>query len=260
MTTPSGRDSLKGRRALVTGGSKGTGKAIVARLRDMGADVWLCARNKPDHEGADRFIAADTSTAEGTDLVAQSVHDIGGVDILVHAAGGAQSTQENFAAFTDQDWINDLNINLFSAVRLDRYLVPGMIAKGAGAVVHISSIQRMKPLGSNAPYAAAKAALTAYSKSLSNEVAPHGVRVNSIAPGMIQTETLESWLDQSAAEQGVDRQTITAQLIAMLGGIPLGRGAQPAEVADLVGFLVSDRASSIVGTEHIIDGGTISVI
>jgi len=136
-----------------------------------------------------------------------------------------------------------------------------MIQTGAGSIVHITSIQRKMPLyDATLAYAAAKAALTTYSKGLANELAPHGIRVNTVSPGFIQTGGAERLIARISQGHQVDRDEALREIMDALGGIPLGRPARPEDVAELVAFLVSDRASAITGAEHIIDGGTIPTI
>ena len=255
-------EGLSGKRALVSGGTRGIGAAIAARLKGAGAHVTASARQAPDHQAADVFIAADVTTTEGTDTLIEQLTDHGGVDIVVHVAGGGASAPSGgFAKLTSEQWQRTLELNLLGAVRLDRGLIPAMIDARAGAIVHITSIQRKMPLyEATLAYAAAKAALTTYSKGLANELAPHGIRVNTVSPGFIQSGGAERLIATISQGHHINRAAALQQIIDSLGGIPLGRPTQPEDVAELVAFLVSDRASAITGAEHIIDGGTLPTI
>jgi len=136
-----------------------------------------------------------------------------------------------------------------------------MLKQRSGVIIHVSSIQRTLPLfEATLGYAAAKAALTNYSKGLSKEVGPHGIRVNSVAPGFTETKAAEGLIKRLATEAGTDTADARQRLMNSLGGIPLGRPNRPEEVAELLAFLVSDRASSITGSEYVIDGGNIPTI
>lgn len=252
---------LEGRRALVTGGTKGIGAAVVGQLTEAGASVLVAARSSPQHAGECGFVAADVSTPGGCAAIADAVRErFDGVDIIVHVAGGSSAPAGGFAVLDEDEWESAMAINLYSAVRLDRALLPGMVARGTGVVVHITSIQRQMPLPeATTAYAAAKAALSTYSKSLSKELGPKGVRVVRVAPGWVETEASVRLVERIAEQNGTDYDTAEKSLMASLGGIPIGRPARPREVAELVGFLVSQRAASITGVEYVIDGGTVPV-
>ena len=247
-------------RALVTGGTKGVGEAVVAALREAGATVLTTARSRPeDLPHPDQFIAADVSTAEGCAVVAKAVRDrLGGIDVVVHVVGGSSAPAGGFAVLDDYEWHKALDQNLLPAVRLDRALLPSMIEQGSGVIIHITSIQSRLPLPeATLAYAVAKAALSNYSKGLSKEVGPKGVRVVRVSPGWVETDGAVGLVEEIARKNRTDYEGARKIVMASLGGIPLGRPAKPKEVADLVAFLASSRAASITGTEYVIDGGTV---
>lgn len=252
-----------GKRVLVTGGTKGAGEAIVRRFIASGARVATTARSElPENLSPGLFVRADVSSVEGVEkLATELLAAYKGIDIIVHNVGGSSTPGGGFAAITDDLWLQELNLNLLAAVRLDRALLPTMIRQGKGVVIHVSSIQRTLPLHeSTTAYAAAKAALSAYSKALSKELGPQGVRVNAIAPGWINTTAAQNMVKRMAEHAGTDEETARQGILDSLGGIPIGRAAWPQEVAELVAFLSSDRAASIHGAEYVIDGGTIPTL
>jgi NAD(P)-dependent dehydrogenase (short-subunit alcohol dehydrogenase family) len=262
MSVQASTNEFAGKRVLVSGGTKGLGRATVDRFVAGGARVITSARGSLEPvEGVD-FVQADLTTAEGGEALARAALDrLGGIDILVHVLGGSTTPGGGFVALTDEHWLSELNLNLLAAVRLDRLLIPQMIERGGGAVVHVTSIQSVLPLpDATTAYAAAKAALRTYSKSISKELGPKGVRVNVVSPGWIMTEGTDVFLKRIQAANGGSVEDARQLVLAGLGGISIGRGAEPFEVAEAIAFLASDRASSIHGSEIVVDGGTVPTV
>jgi len=256
---PVDRNEFAGKRVLITGGTKGLGAAMTQRFVASGAKVAVTARAAGAHDsGATLFVQADLGTASGVQAVADRINGAwGGVDILVDNVGGSDSSPGNFASISDEVWQHILDLNLLTAVRLDRALVPGMMERRSGVVIHIGSIwQRLPQPDAALAYCAAKAALSCYSKGLAKAVAPHGVRVNTVSPGFIETEAARGWIMEISQSEGIDEQAARQQVIARSGGIPVGRGGRPAEVAEIVAFLASERAAFVSGADHVIDGGS----
>ncbi|MGW6399319.1 oxidoreductase [Streptomyces sp. NPDC055134] len=245
----SGMRELAGRRALVTGGSRGIGAAVVRHLLDAGAEVLTTARSATSTvpEGA-TFVEADVRTLAGAQALAAAAQEVlGGVDVLVHNAGGARP-HEGSSAIPHEEWQDALDLNFLASVRLDSLLLPGMRERRSGVIVHISSAAVLTPVGPFLHYTAAKAALENYSRGLALEQAPFGVRVNSVSPGRVATpggeETREQWARLDLAPGQNDATTT-----------PLGRDGLPDDIAQAVLFLASGRASWLTGSRLVVDGG-----
>ncbi|EQB33782.1 SDR family oxidoreductase [Sphingobium ummariense] len=251
-----------GKRVLVSGGTKGLGRATVERFLAGGARVITAARTIKDAIEGVEYVQADLTTPEGGEALAKAALErLDGIDILAHVVGGSASPAGGFVALTDEHWLAELNLNLLATVRLDRLLIPQMLERGAGVVVHVTSIQSVLPLPeSTTGYAAAKAALRTYSKSISKELGPKGVRVNAVSPGWIMTEAVGDFLEMLRAANGGTVDDARQSVLDALGGISIGRGAEPEEVADLIAYLAADRAAAIHGAEFVIDGGTIRTV
>jgi 3-oxoacyl-[acyl-carrier protein] reductase len=250
---------LSGKAALVTGASRGLGRAIALELAHEGARVALCARGTDALEATAAEIraqgavavavVADVTTEDGVQkLVDTAVTAFGGVDVLVNNVGG--STGTSFSETDVEEWRRAIELNLIPAVRLSRLVVPPMRLRGGGAIVNIASVYGREWGGAYArrpTYIAAKAAEIAMSKALALELAPHGIRVNCVAPGSIVFPG-GTW----EKRQRDDPQGIAAFLRA---DMPLGRFGRAEEVARVVAFLASDAASLVVGACLNVDGG-----
>jgi NAD(P)-dependent dehydrogenase (short-subunit alcohol dehydrogenase family) len=252
---------LRGKRVLVTGGTRGIGLAVVRRFARAGAIVLASARTEAELPQGVRFVAADARDPEDLIRLAREAERLlGGVDVLIDNVGTSKTHAGGPLAVGDADWTATLETNLLSAVRLDRELVPAMIERGSGVVVHVVSTVSRDPLVAAVDYSASKAALAAYSKTLASAVADKGVRVNRVSPGLTRTPLVEGGIAALAAAAGVDYETALRSWVETLGGIPMGRLGEPEEIAGMVVFLASDSASYITGSELIVDGGLLRVV
>ena len=256
-------NSLAGQVALVTGGTKGIGKTIVNKLVAAGAQVVVTARSAaPDTDERYHFIPADLTQATSGDEVARDIlARYGRLDVIVNNAGANNSPSGGYRTLTDEHWLHELQLNFLAAVRVNKALLPTMVAQQSGVIIHVSTFAAVQPFWDfTMAYSAAKAALNAYSKALASEVGPQGIRVNTVSPGMVKTPQLQAFIEEMAAAAGSSYEEAFQHMMAKVGNVPLGRMADPEEVASLVAFLVSAEARYITGANYQIDGGIVPVV
>jgi NAD(P)-dependent dehydrogenase (short-subunit alcohol dehydrogenase family) len=256
--------NLAGRTAVVTGGSKGIGLAVVRRLAASGAQVITGAKSaSPAIEALTRdkqvvFAEVDLADPGGPAQLIAMAGDR--VDILVNNVGATRARPGGFLSVTDDDWAASLTLNLMTAVRATRAALPAMLAAGAGVIIMTCSVNARLPDPAVIDYSAAKAAQSGFAKALSKEVGPHGIRVNTVSPGPVATDL---WLGRDGVAATVSQATgakpSEVEGRAAAGSVT-GRFSQPDEVADLILYLVSDRAANITGSDFIIDGGLVPTL
>ena len=243
---------LRDRLCVVTGSTGGIGLAVAQQLKEEGARVVTSGRRT---EGiGDLHVAADLAQAGAADeLIGAAVAAFGRVDCLVNNVGG--TSIRKLDDLTDDDWQASFELNLMSAVRTTRAALPGMRERGSGSIVNVSSSAGKRPSLSMPEYSVMKAAMLSFSRLVADVYAKDGIRCNAVTPGPTATE---AWLDEGGlAEQQGERDEILAKVGA---GRPLGRLAEPAEVAAVIAFLCSDRASYVTGAAWSADGGTVAII
>jgi NAD(P)-dependent dehydrogenase (short-subunit alcohol dehydrogenase family) len=255
---------LSGKTAVVTGASRGIGLAVTRALADEGVKVVAGARTlTPELRSLTGVqpVQVDLARPEGpAELLDAAVSDFGGLDILVNNVGAVRPRVGGFLSVTDEDWITTLNVNFLVAVRTTRAALPYLLERGAGSIVTVSSVNARLPDPLVIDYSAAKGALANFCKALSKEVAPQGIRVNTVSPGPVATAL---WLGDDGVAATVARANGgSAAEVAehAAGDAPTGRFTRPEEVADLVLFLAGDRAGNITGSDHAIDGGLITTL
>jgi NAD(P)-dependent dehydrogenase (short-subunit alcohol dehydrogenase family) len=257
---------LGGRVAVVTGASRGIGLAAVRRLAAEGARVIAAARtNSPalaelTATGHVQFVPVDLAEPGSADRLIGAAAGHGRLDLLVNNVGAVTPRVDGFLSITDDQWWTSLNLNLMSAVRITRAVLPVMIAAGRGSIVNTGSVNAFLPDPDVMDYCAAKAALANFAKALSKQVGPQGIRVNTVSPGPVETDL---WLGPGgvaatvADAGGTNPDDVVA---AVAANTVTGRFTRPDEVANLIAFLASDLAANITGTDVTIDGGLVTTL
>ncbi|AOR34361.1 3-oxoacyl-ACP reductase [Streptomyces fodineus] len=260
---------LKDKVAVVTGASKGIGLAIADAFARESAHVTVGSRSiTPELKGLHEkygvtAVPVDLSTADGPGaLVRHAVDQYGRVDVLVNSLGTA-TPRPSFLDIDDAEWQRIFEMTLFSAVRASRAALPHLLVVDGGSIINISSINARLPFPMVVDYSAAKAGLSSLTKSLSEEFAPRGVRVNAIAPGPVRTPFWTApggFADATAAQAGTTAQEAIDAVVPQSMGISTGRVTEAHEVADLALFLASPLAGNITGAEFTIDGGQVKTL
>jgi len=257
---------LAGKVAVVTGASKGIGLAATRALAAEGVRVVAGARTTNEElaaleaTGQVRPVRVDLSSPTGPAELVAAALELGRLDILVNNVGAVTPRLAGFLDVTDEQWLHSITLNLLSAVRTTRAALPAMLAAGHGTIVTISSVNAFLPDPAVIDYSAAKAALSNFAKSLSKEVGPRGVRVNTISPGPVATDL---WLGANGVAATVGRasgQNPDAVAENAAADSVTGRFTRPDEIADLVLLLASDRAGNVTGADFTIDGGLITTL
>lgn len=255
-------NSLKGQVALVTGGTKGIGKAIAEKLSRAGAQVVVTARTPPQNNTDEQyFISEDLAKPESAEAIAKQLLDkYGRIDIIVNNAGSNLSPGGGFSTLSDEHYNNDWQLNFMSVVRINKALLPTMIEQRSGSIINISTGAAKLPIWEmTMSYSSAKAALNVYSKALASELGPKGIRVNVVSPGVVKTPLMLGFIDNLAKSSNITSEEAFKGIMDKLG-VPLGRMGESEEVASLVAFLASPEARYITGTNYAVDGGALPTV